>query len=50
MVALLLVAGCGGTTKKPEILTDKEKAYAAMSLDELKGKGETETFFLLGRG
>ena len=41
MVALLLVAGCGGTTKKPEILTDKEKAYAAMSLDELKGKGES---------
>lgn len=41
IVALLLVTGCSGTAKKPEILTEKQKAYAALSVDELKGKAES---------
>ena len=41
IVAILFMAGCAGNGKKPENLTDKEKAYAAMSREELAGKGES---------
>lgn len=41
IAVILFVAGCAGDGKKPENLTDKEKAYAAMSLEDLAGKGES---------